>query len=72
MTVGELKEYLSKIKESTLEVNKIKDVEKIIMPCGFYHNKAKNIIACCQKLLSEFGGEVPSEYQTATQRMIVE
>ena len=28
---------------------------------GFYHNKAKNLIACARKLLSDFGGEVPSE-----------
>ncbi|MDD4688192.1 MAG: endonuclease III [Eubacteriales bacterium] len=26
---------------------------------GFYRNKAKNIIGCCKKLLSEYNGEVP-------------
>ena len=26
---------------------------------GFYRNKAKNIIACCKRLIDEYGGEVP-------------
>lgn len=30
-----------------------------IRSTGFYRNKAKNIISCCQRLLSEYGGEVP-------------
>lgn len=32
---------------------------KIIKPVGLYQNKAKNIIACCQKLVAEFKGAVP-------------
>lgn len=31
----------------------------LIRSTGFYRNKAKNIIACCKKLVSDFGGEVP-------------
>ena len=27
----------------------------------YYHNKAKNIIACCKDLRDKFGGEVPRE-----------
>lgn len=34
-------------------------LENLIHPCGFYKNKAKNIIACSKKLLEDFGGEVP-------------
>lgn len=30
-----------------------------IKSAGFYRNKAKNIIACCQRLLAVYGGEVP-------------
>ena len=30
-----------------------------IKSTGFFRNKAKNIIDCCRKLLSDFGGEVP-------------
>lgn len=39
----------------------LKELEQDIKSTGFYHNKAKNIIACCKKLVSEFGGEVPSD-----------
>lgn len=44
----------------------LKELEQDIKPTGFYHNKAKNIIACCQKLLTEFGGEVPSDLDELT------
>ena len=37
----------------------LKELEQDIRSTGFYHNKAKNIIGCCQKLLTDFGGEVP-------------
>ena len=42
------------------------ELEQDIHSIGFYHNKAKNIIACCQKLLTEFGGEVPSDLDALT------
>ena len=38
----------------------IRELEQDIRPTGFYHNKAKNIIGCCQELMSKYGGEVPS------------
>lgn len=37
----------------------LRELEQDIRPTGFYHNKARNIIACCQKLLADFGGIVP-------------
>ena len=37
----------------------ILELEKLIHPCGFYKNKAKNIKACAQKILTDFGGLVP-------------
>jgi len=37
----------------------IEVLEKLIHSCGFYKNKAKNIKACSQKLISDFNGEVP-------------
>jgi endonuclease-3 len=37
----------------------IPDVEEIIHSLGFYHAKARYIIAASHKLVSEFGGEVP-------------
>ena len=40
--------------------------EQDIHSTGFYHNKAKNIIACCQKLLQDYNGEVPSDIEQLT------
>ena len=37
----------------------IKELEDLIHPCGFYKNKAKNIKAFAQKILTDFNGEVP-------------
>lgn len=44
----------------------LKELEKDIKPTGFYHNKAKNIILCCQKLLTDFKGEVPRTIEELT------
>lgn len=38
----------------------ISDIENIIKSLGLYKSKAKNIVACCKKLVENFGGEVPS------------
>lgn len=37
----------------------INELEKIIHPCGFYKNKAKNIKLCAKQVLENFNGEVP-------------
>ena len=37
----------------------VTEVEELIKSTGFYHNKAKNIVACCQRILTKYGGEVP-------------
>ena len=37
----------------------IKELEKIIHPCGFYKNKAKNIKLCAKQVLENFNGIVP-------------
>ena len=37
----------------------IPDVEELIHSCGFFRQKAKDIVIACQKLLVEFGGRVP-------------
>jgi endonuclease-3 len=36
-----------------------KTFEQEIRSTGFFRNKSKNIIACCQRLAREFGGQVP-------------
>ncbi len=35
-------------------------LEEKIRSCGFYHNKAKNILSMSQSLIDNFDGEVPS------------
>ncbi len=37
----------------------IEDVEEIVRPCGFYHMKARDIIAMAQMMLEKFDGKVP-------------
>lgn len=44
----------------------IKEMEQDIHSTGFYHNKARNIILCARKLITEFGGEVPSSLEELT------
>lgn len=36
-------------------------LEPMIAECGLFRSKAKNIIATCQALLSEHGGQVPAD-----------
>jgi endonuclease-3 len=43
-----------------------RELEKDIHSTGFYHNKAKNIIACAKTLVLEHGGEVPSDIEQLT------
>ena len=49
----------------------IKELEKDIYSTGFYKNKAKNIIGCAKKLISEYGGEVPSDIESLTKLDVV-
>ena len=44
----------------------LKELEQDIHSTGFYHNKAKNIIACCQTLSEKYGGEVPQDIESLT------
>ena len=37
----------------------ISDIEGYIHSCGFYRQKAKDIVLACQMLLKEYGGKVP-------------
>ena len=39
------------------------DVENIIKPCGFFHNKAKNIIECSKAVIEKFGGQLPKSVE---------
>ncbi len=35
------------------------ELQEDIRSTGFFRNKAKNIIGCCQKIIKDYGGEVP-------------
>ncbi len=37
----------------------IVELERDIHSTGFYRNKAKSIVGACERIISEFGGEVP-------------
>src|SRR5437764_15443491 len=34
------------------------ELEKMIQSTGFFRNKTKSIIACCKKIVEEYGGKV--------------
>ena len=41
----------------------LEELEMDIKPTGFFHNKAKNLQGCCQRLLDVYGGEVPDKLE---------
>lgn len=56
-------------KYDTLEKFAMADQEELeqdIHSIGFYHSKARNIIACAKKLVQEYGGEVPKTLEELT------
>lgn len=42
---------------------KQEDIEKLIYSCGFYHNKAKNLIACSKDIVKKYNGQVPNSLE---------
>lgn len=44
----------------------LKELEQDIHSTGFYRNKARNIIACCNQLIERHGGEVPNDLEALT------
>lgn len=44
----------------------VADIERIIHSCGFFRAKARDIIGMCQKMIDEFGGQVPSTLDELT------
>ncbi|HIK55888.1 MAG TPA: endonuclease III [Synechococcales cyanobacterium M55_K2018_004] len=41
----------------------LSELETLVRSTGFYRNKAKNIKAACQRIVTEFGGEVPQSME---------
>ena len=44
----------------------LETLEEEIRPTGFYHNKAKNIMRCCQMIMQQFQGQIPRTLQDLT------
>lgn len=44
----------------------VKEVEELIRTCGLYKTKAADIVACCQKIVQDFGGKVPDNMEDLT------
>ena len=42
---------------------RLEDVEDIIHPLGFYHAKAKKLIALGQEVLTRFDGQIPRDFE---------
>jgi len=38
----------------------VREIERLIYPVSFYRNKARHVKACCEMLLTRFGGRVPA------------
>ena len=41
----------------------VAEVEQYIRSCGFFHTKARDIVACAQTLLAKHGGKVPDNME---------
>jgi endonuclease-3 len=37
----------------------VEEIERLIYPVSFYRNKARHVKACCEMLVTDFGGRVP-------------
>lgn len=44
----------------------VKDIERIIMPCGLYKTKALSIVTMCRQIIDDFGGEIPDTIDKLT------
>lgn len=61
MVVGELfKNYNTP--EAMLKLSQ-EELEEKIHSCGFYHNKAKNILSMSRDLIEKFDGQVPADLE---------
>ena len=52
------KEYNTPQKLITLSQD---ELENFIRPCGFFHNKATNILKCSKELVEKYNGELPKD-----------
>ncbi len=50
----------------TVAALSIAEIESLIYPVSFYRNKARHVKAACERLLSTYGGRVPSSLEEMT------
>jgi endonuclease-3 len=60
--VNQLTEELFKAAPDAASMSRmdVEEIRTIIRPINYYNNKTKNILAVSQRLVDEFGGEVPA------------
>ena len=63
VTAGLFKKYRTAADFSKADLHMF---EEEIRSTGFFHNKAKSIISCCQDILKRFQGEVPRTLEDLT------
>jgi endonuclease-3 len=63
VTRGLFKKYL---RAADFAAADLRTLEEEIRPTGFYHNKAKSILACCQMIVDRFNGQVPRTLEELT------
>jgi endonuclease III len=44
----------------TMAALTVKEIERLIYPVGFYRTKARHVRAACERLMTAYGGRVPS------------
>ena len=44
----------------------VAEVEEYVRSCGFYHSKARDIVACANVLLEKYGGDLPRTMEELT------
>ena len=47
----------------TMAALTVREIERLIYPVSFYRNKARHVKAACERLLSAYGGRVPSSLE---------
>jgi A/G-specific adenine glycosylase len=50
-----------------LAAAKSSDIERLLYPLGLHRKRAKHLVACAKKLVSDFGGEVPGTVEELMQ-----
>lgn len=50
----------------SMAVAEISDVEKLIKTCGLYKTKARDLVGIAQKIVTDFGGNVPDTIEALT------